>query len=358
MPRSVIPFGPQHPVLPEPLQLKLVMEDDVVKEALPSIGYVHRGLEKLAELKDFNQTIYVVERVCGICSFMHSMAYARGIEELMNVQIPERAEYLRVIWAELARLQSHLLWLGLMADSFGFESLFLEAWKNREKVLDIMEITTGNRIIITANRVGGVTKDLTEEHLRAILCTVNELEDSIREIEKVFINNYTVKQRTVGIGVLTKKEAEEYCVVGPVARASGIAMDLRSTGYGAYKSLDFQPIVESDGDSYARIVVRIRELYQSFDLIRQAIAKLPQGELCVNVKGFPEGSVVSRVEQPRGEAIYYMTGNNTKNLARLKIRTPTFANIPALIRMLPGCTLPDVPVLVLTIDPCISCTER
>ncbi len=358
MPRSVIPFGPQHPVLPEPLQLKLVMEDDVVKEALPSIGYVHRGLEKLAELKDFNQTIYVVERVCGICSFMHSMAYARGIEELMNVQIPERAEYLRVIWAELARLQSHLLWLGLMADSFGFESLFLEVWKNREKVLDIMEMTTGNRIIISANRVGGVTKDLTEEHLRAILCTVNELEDSIQEIEKVFINNYTVKQRTVGIGVLTKKEAEEYCVVGPVARASGIAIDLRSTGYGAYKSLDFQPIVESDGDSYARIVVRIRELYQSFDLIRQAIAKLPQGELCVNVKGFPEGSVVSRVEQPRGEAIYYMTGNNTKNLARLKIRTPTFANIPALIRMLPGCTLPDVPVLVLTIDPCISCTER
>ena len=358
MPRSVIPFGPQHPVLPEPLQLKLVMEDDVVKEALPSIGYVHRGLEKLAELKDFNQTIYVVERVCGICSFMHSMAYARGIEELMNVQIPERAEYLRVIWAELARLQSHLLWLGLMADSFGFESLFLEVWKNREKVLDIMEMTTGNRIIISANRVGGVTKDLTEEHLRAILCTVNELEDSIREIEKVFINNYTVKQRTVGIGILTKQEAEEYCVVGPVARASGIATDLRSTGYGAYKSLDFQPIVESDGDSYARIVVRIRELYQSFDLIRQAIAKLPLGELCVNVKGFPEGSVVSRVEQPRGEAIYYMTGNNTKNLARLKIRTPTFANIPALIRMLPGCTLPDVPVLVLTIDPCISCTER
>jgi Ni,Fe-hydrogenase III large subunit len=358
MPRSVIPFGPQHPVLPEPLQLELILEDDVVKEALPSIGYVHRGLEKMAELKDFNQTIYVVERVCGICSFMHSMAYARGIEELMDIHIPERAEYLRVIWAELARLQSHMLWLGLMADAFGFESLFMESWKNREKILDLMEMTTGNRIIISANKVGGVTKDITGEQLQAIIRTVNELENNIKEIEKVFVNNYTVKQRTVGIGILTKQEAQEYCTVGPVARASGIAMDLRTTGYGAYKYLDFQPVVENGGDSYTRIVVRIREIFQSFDLIRQAISKLPQGELSLPVKGFPNGSVVSRVEQPRGEAIYYITGNNTKNLARLKIRTPTFANIPALIKMLPGCTVPDVPVLVLTIDPCISCTER
>ena len=358
MPKSVIPFGPQHPVLPEPLQLKLVTEDDVVKEALPSIGYVHRGLEKLAELKDFNQTIYVVERVCGICSFMHSMAYARGIEDLMGIQIPERAEYLRVIWAEIARLQSHLLWLGLMADAFGFESLFMESWKNREKILDLMEMTTGNRIIISANKVGGVTKDISEEHLKVILQTVDLLENNIKEIEKVFLNNYTVKQRTVGVGVLTKHDAQEYCVVGPVAKASGIAMDLRTTGYSAYKYLDFEPVVENDGDSYARIVVRIKEIYQSFDLIRQAVSRLPEGELSVPVKGFPNGSVVSRVEQPRGEAIYYITGNNTKNLARLKIRTPTFANIPALIKMLPGSTIPDVPVLVLTVDPCISCTER
>lgn len=134
---SVIPFGPQHPVLPEPLQLKLVMEDEKVIDAVPALGYVHRGLEKLTELKDFNQTVYIVERVCGICSFMHSMAYAIGMEEMMNVVIPERAEYLRTIWAEIARVQSHLLWLGLLADAFGFESLFMESWKWREKYLTL-----------------------------------------------------------------------------------------------------------------------------------------------------------------------------------------------------------------------------
>ena len=131
MGKTVIPFGPQHPVLPEPLQLQLVMDDEIVVEALPSIGYVHRGLEKMAELKDFNQTVYIVERVCGICSFMHSMTYVRAVEDIMNVQIPDRAEYLRTIWAEVGRLQSHYLWLGLLADAFGFESLFIETWKDR-----------------------------------------------------------------------------------------------------------------------------------------------------------------------------------------------------------------------------------
>lgn len=358
MARTVIPFGPQHPVLPEPLQLKLVMDDDKIIEALPALGYVHRGLEKLADLKDFNQMIYVVERVCGICSFMHSMAYVRGIEEIMNVQVPERADYLRVVWAEIGRLQSHFLWLGLLADSFGFESLFMETWKYREKILDLMEMTTGNRVIVSANKVGGVTHDFTDEHVKKILSTVDELQKEIQEAQSVFINNYTVKKRLVGIGVLTEADAREYSVLGPVARGSGIKMDLRATGYSAYKYLDFEPIVEKDGDCYARCLVRIKEIFQSFDLIRQAVSKLPSGEIAVPVKGFPNGEAVSRLEQPRGEAVYYIKGNGTKNLERLKIRTPTFGNIPALLKMLPGSNLQDVPVLVLTIDPCISCTER
>lgn len=358
MAKTIIPFGPQHPVLPEPLQLKLVMEDDTVVEAIPSIGYVHRGLEKLAELKDFQQTVFVVERVCGICSFMHSMAYARGIEDIMNIHVPERAEYLRVIWAEIGRIQSHLLWLGLMADAFGFESLFMESWKIREKVMDILEMTTGNRVIISANKVGGVTKDLTPEHFKFILRSIDEIEKSLKGIEKVFLDNYTVKKRLIGVGVLTKEDVYNYSCVGPVARASGVKLDLRLTGYSAYKYLGFEPVYDTAGDSYARTAVRIKELYQSFDLIRQAIGKIPQGEIAVPFKGFPNGETISRIEQPRGEAIYYMKANGTKNLSRLKIRTPTFANIPSLLKMLPGCKMPDVPVLVLTIDPCISCTER
>lgn len=358
MARTVIPFGPQHPVLPEPIQLKLVMEDDVIIEALPSIGYVHRGLEKLAELKDFNQSVYIVERVCGICSFMHSMAYCRGIEDIMNVTIPDRAEYLRVIWAEIARLQSHFLWLGLLADAFGFESLFMETWRYREKILDLMEMTTGNRVIISANKVGGVTKDMTEDHFKKILETVDALEKNINDCENVFIKDYTVKQRLVGVGVLTNEDAKDLSSVGPVARGSGINFDFRNTGYSAYKYLDFVPAVEKDGDSYARCLVRMKEIHTSFDLIRQAISKIPSGDIAVPVKGFPKGEATSRLEQPRGEALYYIKGNGTKNLDRLKIRTPTFANIPSLLKMLPGSNLQDVPILLLTIDPCISCTER
>lgn len=358
MARTVIPFGPQHPVLPEPIQLKLVMEDDVIIEALPSIGYVHRGLEKLAELKDFNQSVYIVERVCGICSFMHSMAYCRGIEDIMNITIPDRAEYLRVIWAEIGRLQSHFLWLGLLADAFGFESLFMETWRYREKILDLMEMTTGNRVIISANKVGGVTKDMTEEHIKKILETVDALDKNIYDCENIFIKDYTVKQRLVGVGILTNEEAKELSVVGPVARASGINFDFRNTGYSAYKYLDFVPAVEKDGDSYARCLVRMKEIHTALDLIRQAVSKMPSGDISVPVKGFPNGEAISRLEQPRGEVIYYIKGNGTKNLDRLKIRTPTFANIPSLLKMLPGSNLQDVPILILTIDPCISCTER
>lgn len=358
MGRTIIPLGPQHPVLPEPLQLKLVMDDDKVVEALPSIGYVHRGLEKLIELKDYTQTVYIVERVCGICSFMHSMAYVMGIEELMGIKVPDRAEHLRVIWAELGRVQSHLLWLGLLADAFGFESLFMEVWKFREKVMDLMEMTTGNRVIISANKIGGVTKDLTKEHLKTILSTMNEIEKSLRDVEGVFLNNYTVKQRLVGVGVLTLEDVKEYSVVGPIAKASGLNIDSRKTGYGGYKGLEFEPLVDTAGDSYARTSVRIKEIYQSFDLIRQVIVNMPDGEISMPYKGLPNGEVVSRLEQPRGEVIYYIKANGTKNLSRLKIRTPTFANIPVLLKMLPGSSLADVPILILTIDPCISCTER
>ncbi len=358
MSKTVIPFGPQHPVLPEPLHLKLVMQDETVVEAIPAIGYVHRGLEKLTETKEFTQNVFVVERICGICSFQHALAYCQGMEELMNIQVPDRGRYLRVIWAELHRIHSHLLWLGLLADAFGFESLFMQVWRNREKVMDIMEETAGSRVIISANAIGGTRRDITPEMLVKITVIVDEIKQDLEQVEKTFLNDYTVKHRLVGVGVLTKEDAYELGACGPMARASGIATDHRTTGYAAYGELDFEPITHNDGDSYSRTVVRLKEVYQSISLIKQAIAKIPEGEIAAPFKGFPNGEVISRVEQPRGEALYYMRGNGTKNLDRLRVRTPTFANIPALLKMLPGSQLADVPVLILTIDPCISCTER
>lgn len=358
MSRTIIPFGPQHPVLPEPLHLKLVMQDERIVEAIPSIGYVHRGLEKLTEVKEFTQNVFIVERICGICSVMHALAYCQGIEALMNIQVPDRARYLRVIWAEFHRIHSHLLWLGLLADAFGFESLFMQLWRNREKVMDIMEETAGGRVVISCNAIGGVRRDIPGELLVKAGVVADDIEDDLKQIEKVFMNDYTVKHRLVGVGVLTKENAYRLGTVGPMARASGIAQDLRTTGYAAYGELDFAPVVEHNGDCYARTMVRLKEVYQSVDLIRQAIAKLPEGEIAAPFKGNPKGEVVSRLEQPRGEALYYLRANGTKFLERLRVRTPTFANIPALLHMLPGSQLADVPVLILTIDPCISCTER
>lgn len=359
MATTVIPFGPQHPVLPEPVHLTLKVEDEIVKEAIPALGYVHRGLEKLADIRDYHQMITVCERVCGICSMIHAVCYSQGIEELMEIEVPDRAKLLRVIWSELHRTHSHLLWLGLFADAFGFESLFMQFWKIRERIMDINEATTGSRVIVSVNVIGGVRADLSSDQIRWILSEVDIVEKEVRALQDTIMNDYTVKARTCGVGVLTKAQAYELGAAGPTLRGSGVAQDMRQLGYGGYSQIDFEPIVETDGDCWARSTVRFRECLQSMDLVRQAISKLPEGDINVKVKGNPpEGEVFTRVEQPRGECVYYIRGNGTKHLDRLRIRTPTFANIPPLLAMTPGCELADVPVIILSIDPCISCTER
>lgn len=356
--RSIVPFGPQHPVLPEPIHLDLVLEDEKVVEAIPSIGFIHRGLEKLVEKKDFQEYVYVAERICGICSFMHGMGYCQAIEKVMDIKIPDRAEFLRTIWAELSRVHSHLLWLGLLADAFGFESLFMQCWRLREKVLDIFELTTGGRVIFSVCKVGGVRKDISSESLKFIGTILKEITEELKSIEKVFFEDYTVKHRLVGVGVLSKQEAHDLGTVGPMARASGISIDSRKLGYGAYNEINFEPIIHNDGDCYSRCIVRFLEIYQSIDIINQLIYKIPSSEINVKVTGNPMGEYFARLEQPRGEVIYYVKGNGTKFLDRMRARTPTFANIPALLKTLQGCDLADVPILILTIDPCISCTER
>ncbi len=357
-PRTVIPFGPQHPVLPEPIQLKLTLEDERVVEALPAIGYVHRGIEKAGELNDYNQNIFLVERVCGICSFLHALCYCQGMEELFHLEVPDRARYLRVIWAELHRLHSHHLWLGLFADAFGFESMFMQLWRNREIVMDLVEKTAGNRVIISTCSIGGTRRDIDQAEADAILRGIDQLEVELNKLAPTLLNDRTVRERTVGKGILTKEQAYELGAAGPTLRGSGIAQDMRSLGYAAYPDLGFEPVVEHAGDAYSRTKVRIRELFQSIDLLRRAIKEMPEGPIINKPRGNPKGKVITRVEQPRGECVYYIEANGTRNLERLRIRTPTFANVPPLVAILPGANLADVPVLVLTIDPCISCTER
>lgn len=356
---TIIPFGPQHPVLPEPVHLDLEIMDEKVVRAIPSIGYVHRGLEKLTETKDYNEMFYVIERICGICSFGHGWGYTLAVEGLMGIDIPDRADYLRTAFHELSRVHSHLLWLGLLADGLGFESLFMHCWRLREKVLDLFEKTTGGRVIFSICKVGGLRRDITPEMQDEILKTIKELRNEVKSLTKVFLDDVSVKNRLCGVGKLSKTEAVDLCAVGPVARGSGVNNDIRLTGIGKYLDLGFKPILEEDGDCYARCKVRILELYQSFDLIEKIMLELPQGPVDVPVKGMPPSNdFIARMEQPRGEAFYYVQGNGTKYLQRMRVRTPTNANIPAMVKTLQGCDLTDVSMLILTIDPCISCTER
>ena len=359
--RTVIPFGPQHPVLPEPVHLDLVLEDERVVDAVPQIGFIHRGLEKLVEKRDYKRFVFVAERVCGICSFGHSFGYSRSIEKLMGIEVPERAEYLRVIWHELSRIHSHLLWLGLAADAFGFESLFMHSWRLREQILNIFERTTGGRVILSVCTPGGVFKDIENTELQGICNVLAGLREEYDQIASAFLDDDSVRSRLAGVGVLTPEQAREFGTVGPFARACGLAIDVRTNGDSAYDRLsEFVPVVSNDCDCYARCYVRIQEVRQSIDIINEMVARIPAGPVLNDVKGNPEdgSQAVMRVEQPRGEAFYYVKGNGTKYLERFRLRTPTAANIPGMVAAIRGCDLADVPNIILTIDPCISCTER
>ena len=248
----VIPFGPQHPVLPEPIHLDLVMEDERVVDALPSIGYVHRGLEKLVEKREYKDFVYIAERICGICSFIHGMTYCQAVEGIMDLPVPPRALYLRTVWSELSRLHSHLLWLGLLADSMGFESLFMQSWRLREHILDDLESTTGNRVIQGACKVGGVRHDVSNQKFGEIVAGLEGLRPELEDLMNVFVRDETVKHRP------RPRRRHGAAGLGPRGRRasasgrSGVTIDMRQLGYAAYDELDFKPVVETTGDCHGR----------------------------------------------------------------------------------------------------------
>ena len=222
---TVVPFGPQHPVLPEPIHLDLELQDEKVVKAIPSIGYIHRGLEKLVEKRGFQEYVYVAERVCGICSFGHGWGYSKAIEGLMGIEVPRRAEYLRTIWHEISRLHSHLLWAGLGADALGFESLFMQCWRIRETILDIIEQTTGGRVIFSVCKVGGVRRDIPDNELKEIVARLDKLKKEIDEVAAIFLNDETIHARLKGVGTVSYDDAVALGCVGPTARASGVPQD-------------------------------------------------------------------------------------------------------------------------------------
>jgi Ni,Fe-hydrogenase III large subunit len=332
-----------------------------VTDAKLSVGFNFRGIEHLAESRNYIQVIALMERVCGICSNIHTLTLCQAMEGLTGLTPPPRAQYIRVIVAELERLHSHTLWAGIAAKLMGFKTMFMTCFELREKVMDVLQAISGNRVNYSMNRIGGVNRDIDDPS--AILKMVEAIEaEMARTVIPIFTTSRTARSRCAGIGVLTREKASSCGVVGPTARASGLSQDLRHAApYAAYAEMEFNSPVEQDGDVRARLMVRALEIMESCRILRQALAKLPPGEL--NSGGdkfnFITGTATSRVEAPRGEVMYSVSWKEgSRNPARIHVRTPTFANMPAVRWMVLGARLADTPLIQASIDPCYSCTDR
>mgnify|MGYP000968202874 CR=1 FL=1 len=358
--KFVVPVGPQHPALKEPGHFEFTVEGEVVTNATARLGFVHRGMEKGAEDRTWVQGLYLMERVCGICSHVHALAFALGVEKLAGVEAPPRAQAIRELIAELERIHSHLLWLGVAAHEGGFDTLFMFSWRDRETVMDLLETITGNRVNYSANVLGGVKIDINEKQADAIREGMDFLEERTKHYMKVVTEDETFLGRTRNIGKMTFEQADLLGAIGPTGRASGVKRDVRvDSPYVGYKDFPVKMITDKAGDLEARFVVRIKELYESYRLVRELLDKMPSGDLTVKIpRRIPEGEVISRVEAPRGELFYFMKSNGSDKPERIKVRTPSLCNWASVLVTAVGHNLADMPMILAGIDPCFSCNDR
>jgi NADH-quinone oxidoreductase subunit D len=359
-PVVTIPIGPQHPALKEPESFMIDLRGEKIDAVRIRLGYNHRGIEKGCEQRSYTQDLYLVERICGICSFSHSTAFVHAVEEIAALEVPPRAKYIRTIIAELERIHSHLLWLGVAGHEIGFDTLLMYTWRDREQVMILLTQLTGNRVNYAMNTVGGVRRDISPEQLTEILKVVDSLEERTKYYIDLALREETLIQRLSGVGKLSKEDALRLGAVGPTARASGVDRDTRRDDpYGAYGDVQFKVITDSHCDVYGRTVVRLLELMETYSILRQLVRQIPPGPVVVKPpRRIPEGEAVSRYEAPRGEDMHYVRGNGTEKPERVKVRAPTLANLSAVGKMLEDGYLADLPIVVAAIDPCFSCTDR
>jgi NADH-quinone oxidoreductase subunit D len=356
----VIPVGPQHPALKEPESFSVTLSGERIMAFSARLGYNHRGIEKACEERTYVQDVYLIERICGICSHAHSTAFVQAVEEIAGLAVPERALYIRTIIAELERIHSHLLWLGVAGHEVGFDTLLMYTWRDREIVMDILAELTGNRVNYGINTIGGVRRDIAGAEISDIMKAMDTLEERTKYYIRVATEERTLINRLSGVGVLSREDALSLGAVGPTARASGIARDTRKDDpYAAYGALDFKVITDDHCDVYGRTLVRMGELMEAYSMIRQALKKMPDGPIAVKApRKIPAGEAFSRYEAPRGEDVHYVKANGTDKPERVKVRAPTLANIQCVSKMLEDRQLADLPIVIAAIDPCFSCTDR
>ncbi len=364
--RLILPVGPVHPSLKEPVNLSVTVVNEEIVDVNVKLNYIYRGIEYLAERRNIAQTIYLVERICGLCSQAHSLTFIQALEEIANIQPPERAEFIRVICAELERIHSHMLLLGVVAYDIGLDTLFMYAFKSRETVMDLLEKISGKRVHHDLNTIGGVRFDIDEDLRRLIIKELKYVKRNLDYISEV-LEDATVENRLREVGVLPSKIAEELSVVGPTARGSGLTKDVRfNRSYSVYRDYknSFKIVVLKDGDCLARVKIRVLEVYESISLIETLLDNMPDTPIRIGerilkiIKRIPVGEAISIVEAPRGQLAHYVYTNGGEGLKRLSVRTPTIPNITAVKYMLMHRQIADIPVVFSSIDPCISCANR
>ncbi len=351
-------FGPHHPLLGEPEYFRVELEDGRIASVDYGLGYNYRAIESRVRSFTWPKAIVLLGRICGICSSAHTQAFALAFERINGLRISRREKFIRMLGAELERIHSHLLWLGLLGDSVGMDTLFTNAWETREHALNMLEIFTGKRIHYNHVSLGGVMFDIPEAMLPELKRELGALKAGFRQTRELFSSSDVLATRLEGIGKLDRSMAEELGVVGPVARATGIRTDTRLLGYHAYGDVDFEVPTRRKGDAYARAEVRLDEVGESIRLVEQLL-ELPRGRvrkpnLLIQSR---EGVAEAVVEAPRGENFHYLRAGKLAP-AFLRVRPPTFANLPALSVMLKGMTMSDLPVVVNSLDPCFACLDR
>jgi membrane-bound hydrogenase subunit alpha len=370
-----IPVGPIHPALKEPIQLMLEIEGEKVVNTDILMGQVHRSIEWLGMNRNNPvQTLYLAERICGICNTCHPFCLAMAVEQAANITVPDRAEYVRVIAAEMERIHSHILWAGVAAHEIGFDTVFYLTWRAREEIMDLIEYLFGNRVTKAVLQFGGVRRDITAEQLPRIRKSLDYYKSIFEHLRRIFLEDKTVQMRTRNVGILSTEDALKLLAVGPSGRASGVPKDVRQDQpYSAYADLNVKAITPDMitgtvvGDVYDRIIVRLLEVKQAVEIIEECIDRMPEGPIMSETKmprllkvlSDAAGEGVARVEAPRGEDIHYVrleAGQST--LATWKVRAPTYVNLVCVPTVLKGMQIADVPIAFASLDPCMSCTNR
>ena len=356
---EIVQIGPYRPQLVEPERFELVVENNKIIDANIELGYVHRGIEKLFTTKTYMQNLALAERICGICSGVHTLCYAQTAEAVVDVTVPDRARYLRCIYMEIERLHSHYLWFGVVAHSLHENNAFMKIMGEREQIQDLLEYLTGNRINYLINTIGGVRRDITPQKAEKIRKVMDNMKALSNYLLALLDENGNIAKKTKGVGILPKNKALDLGAVGPTLRGSGINSDVRKDDpYAAYGELDFEVITEEEGDVRAKSLVRARETLQSIKIIEESLDNLPTGEIAIKPGEPLEKEEVGRAEAPRGELVYYIKSNGTNIPERVKVRTPSFANDFTLIEMLRGDLLQNARIIIESIDPCFACTDR